>query len=668
MMAMLVINFAVLGQKSDFLEPIDIFDLEYVSNLRISPDGEKIIYERNYFDIQTDREYSNLWIINADGRENRPLTTGNQNDFNAIWSKDQKTIFYQSNTDGSTQVYKMWLDKGNIAKISNTQRSLSGLSVSPDGKWIACSMFVPATGKSFAQMPAKPDGAKWNDPPVFIDELVFRRDGSGYSKPGHRQLFLISSDGGSPIQMTATAHDHGGRLSWSKDGKSIYFSGNIRDDADYQPRNTELYKIDLGSGEIDELTDRFGPDGNPVISPDGNTLAYLGFDDKKQGYQVGRLYSYDISSKKSTPISGEFDQDIYNVEWAHDGKGLYFLYDENGNTKIGYITLTGEITKKADNIGGTSLGRPYNSGSYSVSDNGILAYTHSTPMEPADLAVIDTKSKTTRLTHLNEDIFQFKKLGKVEEIWYESSYDQQKIQGWIVTPPDFDPDKKYPLLLEIHGGPFANYGDRFSAEIQFFASAGYIVLYTNPRGSTSYGEKFGNLIHHDYPNHDYEDLMTGVDEVIKKGYIGETRLFVTGGSGGGVLTAWIVGHTDRFRAAVVAKPVINWYSFVLTADMSSFFVDYWFPGKPWDEIENYMKRSPISYVGNVTTPTMIMTGEEDYRTPISETEQYYKALKLQKVETAMVRIPGSSHGIASRPSNLIAKVVYILKWFETYGE
>jgi acylaminoacyl-peptidase len=668
MMAMLVINFAVLGQKSDFLEPIDIFDLEYVSNPRISPDGEKIIYERNYFDIQTDREYSNLWIINADGRENRPLTTGNQNDFNAIWSKDQKTIFYQSNTDGSTQVYKMWLDKGNIAKISNTQRSLSGLSVSPDGKWIACSMFVPATGKSFAQMPAKPDGAKWNDPPVFIDELVFRRDGSGYSKPGHRQLFLISSDGGSPIQMTATAHDHGGRLSWSKDGKSIYFSGNIRDDADYQPRNTELYKIDLGSGEIDELTDRFGPDGNPVISPDGNTLAYLGFDDKKQGYQVGRLYSYDISSKKSTPISGEFDQDIYNVEWAHDGKGLYFLYDENGNTKIGYITLTGEITKKADNIGGTSLGRPYNSGSYSVSDNGILAYTHSTPMEPADLAVIDTKSKTTRLTHLNEDIFQFKKLGKVEEIWYESSYDQQKIQGWIVTPPDFDPDKKYPLLLEIHGGPFANYGDRFSAEIQFFASAGYIVLYTNPRGSTSYGEKFGNLIHHDYPNHDYEDLMTGVDEVIKKGYIGETRLFVTGGSGGGVLTAWIVGHTDRFRAAVVAKPVINWYSFVLTADMSSFFVDYWFPGKPWDEIENYMKRSPISYVGNVTTPTMIMTGEEDYRTPISETEQYYKALKLQKVETAMVRIPGSSHGIASRPSNLIAKVVYILKWFETYGE
>jgi acylaminoacyl-peptidase len=668
MMAMLVINFAVLGQKSDFLEPIDIFDLEYVSNPRISPDGEKIIYERNYFDIQTDREYSNLWIINADGRENRPLTTGNQNDFNAIWSKDQKTIFYQSNTDGSTQVYKMWLDKGNIAKISNTQRSLSGLSVSPDGKWIACSMFVPATGKSFAQMPAKPDGAKWNDPPVFIDELVFRRDGSGYSKPGHRQLFLISSDGGSPIQMTATAHDHGGRLSWSKDGKSIYFSGNIRDDADYQPRNTELYKIDLGSGEIDELTDRFGPDGNPVISPDGNTLAYLGFDDKKQGYQVGRLYSYDISSKKSTPISGEFDQDIYNVEWAHDGKGLYFLYDENGNTKIGYITLTGEITKKADNIGGTSLGRPYNSGSYSVSDNGILAYTHSTPMEPADLAVIDTKSKTTRLTHLNEDIFQFKKLGKVEEIWYESSYDQQKIQGWIVTPPDFDPDKKYPLLLEIHGGPFANYGDRFSAEIQFFASAGYIVLYTNPRGSTSYGEKFGNLIHHDYPNHDYEDLMTGVDEVIKKGYIDETRLFVTGGSGGGVLTAWIVGHTDRFRAAVVAKPVINWYSFVLTADMSSFFVDYWFPGKPWDEIENYMKRSPISYVGNVTTPTMIMTGEEDYRTPISETEQYYKALKLQKVETAMVRIPGSSHGIASRPSNLIAKVVYILKWFETYGE
>lgn len=659
-------NNGVFAQNDKFLNPIDIFNLEYVNNPKISPDGSRIIYERHYFDIQSDRKYSNLWIINSDGTENRPITTGNQNDFNAIWSKSQNIIFYQSNKDGTTQIYKLWLDKGNIAKISNTQKSQGGLSVSPNEKWIAFSMFVPGAGKSFAKMPAKPEGAKWNDPPIYIDELIYRSGGS-YKKPGHNQLFLISTDGGSPLQLTNTVHHHGGKLSWSADGKSIYFSANIRDEADYKPRNTELYRIDIQTKEIAELTDRFGPDMSPTISPDGEKIAYLGFDDQLQGYQNTKLYVYDIANKKSNPLSTKLDLSIYGIEWASDGKGLYFMYDENGNTKIGYSTLRGKVIVKAENIGGTDMGRPYNSGSFSVSDDGSIAFTLSTPSHPADLAVTGSKPGLSRLTYLNEDIFKFKKLGKVEELWYESGYDQQRIQGWILTPPDFDPSKKYPLMLEIHGGPFANYGDRFSAELQFYASAGYVVLYTNPRGSTSYGEKFGNLIHHDYPNHDYDDLMSGVDAVIEKGYIDESKLFVTGGSGGGVLSAWIVGHTDRFTAAVVAKPVINWYSFVLTADLSVFATDYWFPGKPWDNQEHYMKRSPISYVGNVTTPTMILTGEQDFRTPISETEQYYKALKLQKVETAMVRIPGATHGIAARPSNLIAKVVYIMQWFENNG-
>lgn len=667
LISLIFLNVDVFGQNDQFLAPIDIFDLEYVNNPRISPDGKLIIYERNYFDIQTDRKYSNLWMINADGTENRPITTGNQNDFNVIWSKKQNIIFYQSNKDGTTQIYKLWLDKGNVAKLSNTQKLQGGLSISPDEKWIAFNMFVPAAGKSFAKMPAKPEGAKWNDPPVYIDELVYRSGGS-YVKPGHNQLFLLSTDGGSPIQLTSTAHNYGGKLSWSQDGKSIYFSANIRDEAEYTPRNSELYRIDIQSKDITELTDRFGPDSSPVVSPDGKTVAYLGFDDKYQGFQLIKLYIYDIASKKSKLITDKFDLGVYEIQWAADGKGLFFMYDEHGNTKIGHTTLSGKVSKKADNIGGTSLGRPYNSGSYSVSDGGALAFTVSTPSYPAELALMNSKSDFLKLTTLNQDVFKFKKLGKVEEIWYESSYDQQKIQGWIVTPPDFNPAKKYPLLLEIHGGPFANYGDRFSAELQFYASAGYVVLYTNPRGSTSYGEEFGNLIHHDYPNHDYDDLMSGVDAVIGKGYIDENKLFITGGSGGGVLTAWTVGHTDRFSAAVVAKPVINWYSFVLTSDGSAVYSKYWFKDTPWNDLENYMKRSPISYVGNVTTPTMILTGEQDFRTPISETEQYYKALKLQKVETAMVRIPGATHGIASRPSNLIAKVVYIMQWFENYGK
>jgi len=268
---------------------------------------------------------------------------------------------------------------------------------------------------------------------------------------------------------------------------------------------------------------------------------------------------------------------------------------------------------------------------------------------------------------LSDELLGFRRLGALEPIEYASSKDGRAIQGWILKPPGFDATKKYPLVLEIHGGPVANYGPRFAVEMQLYAAAGYVVFYANPRGSDSYGEAFGNLIHHDYPGDDYFDLMSGVDAVIAKGFVDDRRLFVTGGSGGGVLTAWTVGRTDRFRAAVSSKPVINWYSFVLTADMTSFFYRYWFPGFPWDEEAHYMKRSPLSLAGHVKTPTMVLTGEEDHRTPISESEQFYQALKLRRVPTVLVRVPGASHDIGARPSETIAKVAHVLAWFERYG-
>ncbi len=653
------------SQNKTNFQLTDIFDLEYVSDPQISPNGDKIIYVRNFKDIMTDKDLSNLWIVNPDGTQNRPLTSGNHNDAAPRWSPDGKKIVFRSNMqDDKTKLFLMWLDSREVFPLTNTSESPGAVSWSGNGKQLAFTMFVPKKSESIVKLPPKPEGANWNDPPKYIDKLNYRGDGEGYYKSGNDQIFILSTDGGTPRQLTFSEFDHGTPV-WSEDNSQLYFSANLHENADLEPNNSEIYQLQINSGDVKAITDRLGPDRDPEISPDGKKIAYLGFDDRYQGYQLNNLYVADIDGNNSRLISGDFDRNISDINWDEKGRGLYFQYDDRGSTKIGYIDLKGNVKTIAENLGGLSLGRPYNAASYSVSKNGTVAYTIGTTERPADLAVSDG-GKPKVITSLNEDLFSFRKLGKVEEITWKSSFDQHEIQGWIVTPPDFDPSKKYPFILEIHGGPFASYGSVFSAEIQAYAAAGYVVLYSNPRGSTSYGEEFGNLIHHDYPNHDYDDLMSGVDAVLEKGYVDDNNLFVTGGSGGGVLTAWIVGKTDRFKAAVVAKPVINWYSFVLYADGPGFFSKYWFEKKPWEDPESYLKRSPISYVGNVTTPTMLLTGEQDYRTPIAESEQFYSALKLEGVETAMVRIPNSGHGIANRPSNLVAKIAAVLAWFEKY--
>jgi acylaminoacyl-peptidase len=366
-------------------------------------------------------------------------------------------------------------------------------------------------------------------------------------------------------------------------------------------------------------------------------------------------------------VAPQLDRDVEQPVWSADGKGIFVATADQGNGKVGYVSLDGKVDYVASDLGGGDLGRPYSGGSFTVAGDGRIAYMHTRPEQPPDVAVARRGgTPASRLTRLNDDLFERKTLASVEEVRFKSSHDGRSIQGWIARPPGFDRAKKYPLILEIHGGPFADYGDRFAAEIQLYAAAGYVVLYINPRGSTSYGEEFGNLIHHAYPGFDYDDLISGVDAVIAQGYVDPGNLFVTGGSGGGVLTAWIVGKTDRFRAAVSAKPVINWHSFVLTADAAPFFYRYWFPAPPWEKPEEYLRRSPLSLVGNVKTPTMLLTGEQDYRTPMSESEQFYQALKLRRVDTALVRVPDAPHELIVRPSQLIAKVTHILAWFEKY--
>ncbi len=652
----------------DRFQYLDVFELEVAADPRISPDGSRIAYVRQGFDIMTDGSRNALWVIDADGSNHRALTDGNSPAATPRWSPDGNRLLYVSSEGGSNQVFVRWMDTGQVAELTNLTSSPGNLTWSPDGEWIALTMFVPAATASAVKMPPRPEGAEWTAPPIVIDDMQFRADGVGYLKEGNTHIFVMPAEGGTPRQLTTGDFDHDGPLSWTPDARAIVFSAN-RGNADVDVSDSNVFEIDVATGALTQLTDRFGPESAPVVSPDGSMIAYIGFEDRYQGYQVTHLYVMNRDGTGSRQVT-DLDRDLGGVEWASDGRGLYARYDDEGNTRVAYLSLDGEVENLATDLGGVGLGRPYGGGSFTVARDGTFAYTINSPSRPSDVAVGRRGGEVRQITRLNDDLLARKKLGRVEEIWWESSYDGRRVQGWIMTPPDFDPAQKYPMILEIHGGPFANYGPRFAPELQLMAAAGYVVFYANPRGSTSYGEEFGNLIHHAYPGYDYDDLMSGVDAVIERGYIDEDNMMVTGGSGGGVLTAWIVGKTDRFAAAAVAKPVINWISFSLTSDGAPVYYQYWLPGPVWEagNLEHYWARSPLSLVGQVSTPTMLITGELDLRTPMGESEQYYQALKIRGVPTQLVRMQNSYHGIASSsPSNLIGKIAYILEWFDRYA-
>lgn len=661
----LFLSFYGIAQKSNF-EYLDIFQLQYAANPQIAPDGEWVVYQHMGFDVMKDRATGTLWMVKTDGSQHQKLTQRDVAEGNAVWSPKGDRLVFTSSTEEGSEIFVYWLSTGKTAKISQLPYSPSSITWSPDGKQLAFSMHVPAKAPVLAKMPPKPKGAAWADAPRITDRVYHEADGRGYLEPGFNHIFVMPSNGGAVRQITTGDWHHRGQLSWSKNNDRIFFSANRVADWEYRFRNSEIYSVEVATGIITALTDRNGPDANPAVSPDGTKIAYLGYKDKVQAYQTRKIQLMNTDGSGKIELSGDFDRSISAITWAKDGKGLYFSYDDKGNGKIGYITTKGDVTKVADNRGGTTLGRPYGSGSFSVSDAGQIVYTYSTPKAPAELLLMTTKGKTKQLTHLNEALLSFKTLGKVEEVWYKSSVDARDIQGWVVYPPNYDASKKYPFMVENHGGPILNYGDRFSIEMQLYASAGYVVFYPNPRGSTSYGEEFGNLLFNNYPGEDYQDVMDGVDYCIARGIAQEDQLFVTGGSAGGIMSAWMIGKNNRFEAAVVAKPVMNWISKTLVADNYFGYANSRYPGQPWENFENYWKFSPLSLVGNIETPTMVMVGMNDLRTPPSEAKQLYHALKLRKKETVLVEIPGASHGIANRPSNLITKIAHTIAWFDTY--
>lgn len=661
-----VVAFADNHHDQNIFRNVDVFDLEVAGDVQISPDGSRVAYVRQSMDIMTDNARSNIWIVDVNGNNHRPLLSGADNYSSPRWSPDGDRIAYVTSAEGrGPEIHVRWMDTGQTAMLTNLTESPSSISWSPDGKWIAFSMLVPAEGLTLAKPPEKPEGANWAAPVDVTDRLYDRTDGFGYFSPPNTHIFLLPADGGTPRQLTSGDYNHDGPLSWSPDGERIVFSANRLDDYEYHMLQSEVWSVDVDDGDLTQLTDRLGPDTAPTFSPSGDQIAFLGYDDRKMSYENTRVYVMDADGDNVEVVTPEFDRSVGAVRWAGNSNRLYIQYDDNGDRHLALLSLRGDIESLAGDLGGMYLGRPYTSGSFSVADNGAYAYTAGTPYRPADVAAARRGGESRKLTALNEDLLAHRELGEIEEITWESSADQLEIEGWIVKPPDFDPAEQYPLILEIHGGPYSAYGPHFSAEVQLYAAAGYVVLYANPRGSTSYGYDFANATHHSYPGQDFDDLMSGVDAVIKRGYVDEDQLFVTGGSGGGLLAAWIVGKTDRFAAAAVVKPGINWISLVLTSDRLT-MPEYWFDAPPWEDFDDYWTRSPLSLVGNVTTPTVLLIGEQDHHTPISEAKQFYQALKLRKIDTALVRFPDSLHGIAGRPSRLIAKVDNILGWFDRY--
>lgn len=645
----------------------DLFDLAIASDPQISPDGRHIAYVRRANDIMSDKAVSSIWLIDTASGEETPVAGRSGGAFSPRWSPDGKRLAFASTEGGSAQLWVHWLNGGEAIRLTGLPTSPSSLAWSPDGKSIAYTMLVKDEGLKLGKAPAgKPEGAKWAEPLEVHDLLAYRADGEGYIEPGFEKIFVVPASGGAPRQLSFGPYHDGGPLSWSRDGKTLYFGANRKPDWENDPVESEIFALDVASGGIVRLTDRNGPDGNPVASPDGSKIAWLGFDDNLRAYENAQIYVMNRDGMGRRSLTQNWDYSADAILWDNDGSGLYAQYDDHGETKVARIGLDGSVRTVVTGLSGGGLDRPYTGGSFSLSNGDAIAFTGAGATRPAEVQLA-SGGKTRMLTDLNRSLREVKALGEVRKITVASSHDGKEIEGWLTLPPGYTEGRKVPLILEIHGGPFAAYGPHFSTDNQLYAAAGYAVLSANPRGSTSYGAAFANEIDKAYPGNDYFDLISIVDRAIALGIADPDSLFVTGGSGGGVLTSWIVGKTNRFKAAATQKPVINWTTQALTADGPAFFARYWIGAMPWEKPELFWARSPLSLVGNVETPTLVVVGAEDYRTPVSESEQYYTALRLRGVPTALIKVPGASHGsIAARPSQSAAKAAAIIAWFEKY--
>ena len=652
----------------DMLTVGHYLEMERVSDPQISPDGSQVVYTRSWVDKMEDRFQSAVWIMDADGGRARFLLEGSS----PRWSPDGARIaFVAPGGEGGPQgpqIHVRWMDaEGATSQVTRETEAPSNFRWSPDGRHIYFQRFVPESEPWPIDLPAAPEGATWTPTPRIVDRVHYRFDRIGFLEEGFTHLFRVPSEGGTAQQLTSGSWNAGatfvsgvGAVGYdlTPDGGTLIFDG-LMEDADNRYRESHVYAMELASGETRQLTSEKGPWAQPKVSPDGRTIAYVGYPWTSQTYKTTDLYMMDADGGNARLVSGSLDRDVGALRWDADSRGVYFIAGDRGTMNVHFATRSGDVRQVTEGEHMLSLS--------SASSDGQAVGTLTSPHEPGDVVAyaLDGGSEVRQLTEVNADMLAGKRLGDVEEIWYESTGGAQ-VQGWIVKPPDFDSSREYPLILHIHGGPHAMYNVGFSYPYQNFAANGYVTLYTNPRGSTGYGTDFGNAIDNGYPSVDYDDLMAGVDALIERGYVAQDQMYVTGCSGGGVLSSWVIGQTTRFAAAGVRCPVINWMSFAGNADITVWGY-YRYHGYPWDNPDKYLEHSPLMYVENVTTPTILMTGELDLRTPMAQTEEYYQALKQLGVPTKMIRFHDEYHGTGSKPSNFMRTQLYLMKWFEEHG-
>jgi len=644
-------------------------DWERVSDAQIAPDGSRILYTRQHVNTIEDKWDSEIWMLNADGSQHRFFVKGSS----ARWSPDGKRVMYLAEGEPKgAQIFVRYVDvDGPASQITHVTEAPRAPRWSPDGRSIAFSMFVAEQEKWSISMPEAPKGAKWTAAPRVVSTLHYRQDQVGFLEDGFMHLFVVAADGGTPRQLTSGKWSVGAgelrgsaQIDWTPDSRTIVFNAVKAGPIDKARDESELYAVDVTTGTMRDVLTKPGSWGRPVVSPDGRQIAFTGAPLSGRSHTVDDLYVMPLAANGSSDmrkISGDFDRDPINMKWAPDGSGIYFDADDRGARNISFASIAGGV-------------KPVTSGRQmlsfdSVSTNLVAAGVASDLDHPQDVVRVNLKGaqgrpEIVKLTDVNGDVLQGKQLAKIDEITYTST-GNAKVMGWIVKPPDFDAAKKYPLILEIHGGPFGNYNVGFNYMFQNFAANGYVVLVTNPRGSTGYGSEFINGIDHNYPGPDYDDLMAGVDTVVGKGYIDQSRMYVSGCSGGGVLSSWVIGHTDRFAAAAVRCPVIDWISMAGHTDVPIF--TYGFFQKPfWEDPSDWLAHSSLMQVGKVTTPTLLMTGVLDRRTPMPQTEEYYSALKMKGVPVKLLEFNDEYHGTGTKPSNYIRTQLYMMSWFKQW--